>query len=107
MVEATSNADLAPTDYFLVSCDLVDDGMKVGNRQAQIIGKVPITSKAGSLIIYQPDRPPSFACEMLRNQPTRTIRFGLLNDDLTPYNTGGNNWSVDVRVRYLVPWNSE
>jgi hypothetical protein len=100
---APARVDLAPTDFYLIQCSLADEGMRVANRQSQIVAQVPITAVVGNLIVYEPLRPPLLSCEGLRAQPTRTIRFSLLKDDLTPANTNGNNWSVEVKVRYSMP----
>lgn len=100
---ADRRVDLAPTESYLLQCSLVDDGIRVGNRQAQVVAQVPISVNVGQLIVFEPLRPPLLECEGLRAQPIRTIRFALLKDDLTPADTNGNDWSIEVKIRYLMP----
>jgi hypothetical protein len=100
---ADRRVDLSPTEFYLIQCSLVDDGMRIANRQSQIISKIPINVGVGQLVSYEPRRPPMLPCEGMRTQPIRNIRFTLLKSDLTPADTNGNSWSVDIKIQYSLP----
>ena len=74
--------------------------MRIGNVQDNIIAKILIDEKVGSQVKYRPDRPPTLSCDTLVNQTTRIIRFAIKKDDLSPYDTAGNYWSVDARIAW-------
>ena len=100
---APGRATLSPTDFYLLQCSLVDDGIRITNRQSQIVAQVPITVGVGHQILYEPLRPSLMACENLRGQPVRTMRFALLKDDLSPADTNDNEWSIYIKIQYTMP----
>ena len=100
LFSGTTRASFSPTDYVLMQCSLADAGLRIGNIQDNIIAKVLIDKKVGSQVAYVPERPPVMSCDMLVNQTTRVIRFAIKKDDLSPYDTAGNYWSVDVRIAW-------
>ncbi len=96
-----STANVAPTEHYLVSCSLVDDGILIGNNRRNIIARVQIDVPSNSQITYEPFRPIELACARLAGNTIDTLSLQLRGDDLSIARTGGEPWTADI----IVSWN--
>jgi hypothetical protein len=90
-------------NYYLVQCSLVQDGIRFNNEFRQIIETVLIDVAPRELIITRPFHPPTIQIDHLAGQPISSIRTTLLQDNLQPANTDGENYYVRLSLRWLEP----
>jgi hypothetical protein len=87
-------------DSYVVSTDLVSNGIRFNNDYAQVISVVHITTGAGGLIVFTPVQPAIIPTPELLGVTKSRIEMRLLKNDLTPVDTRETNWSARVRVRW-------
>jgi hypothetical protein len=99
-VTGDTTARIPPLDFYLIQCSLVDNGILMGNRLSSIAAQVYVDQPAGFQIQYNPNRPTELACSNLKGAPTTEVRFGLLNERLQSVSTGGQEWSVRMKITW-------
>lgn len=87
-------------NYFLISSDIIHEGLRINDTYYQTIAKVPITAKPGSLINYQPQNVPKLQCNELIGALRSDITVWISNELLQPVNTNGETWSVAFNIHY-------
>ena len=90
-------------EYFLMTTDLVDSGLRVNNRWNQIMARVYIDVAPGSQITYTPFRPATSSCNKLRGQKITTMRFTLTDQNNILVNTAGESYSAEISIKYSIP----
>ena len=90
-------------NYYMVQSDMVSAGIRVGPSYNQIISKVLVTSKPNTQVLYQPNNPTLIDATNLAGDTRRQYTFTLLDDSLTPIDTRGEYWSVQIRISYYEP----
>ncbi len=78
---------------FLIHCDLVDVGIMLNSRSAQIVAAPSITAKPGSLINYAPFNPPALGAQQLAGQTRSTVTAWLTDERNRRVDTAGENFS--------------
>jgi hypothetical protein len=87
-------------DSYVVSTDLVSNGIRFNNDYAQVISVVHITTGAGGLIVFTPVQPAIIPTPELLGVLKSRIQLRLLKNDLTPVDTRGTDWSARVRIKW-------
>ena len=101
---ATSVATLNAIDYFLIHSDLTTTGMRLNNSYNQTIAQALIDVSPGSQIISQPNHPPKIQCPHLIGSTRSHINFWLTDHQNEAVNTQGENYSMQIVVKYDVPF---
>ena len=91
-------------NYFLISSDLVNKGLRFNNTYAGIITQVLITASPGSQIVSTPFNPSRIQSEELIGAKRTNIRFNLTDDRLRPVNTNGEYFSCRIVIKYMIPY---
>lgn len=94
-------------NYFLISSDIVNKGIRFNNRYNQIIGQVLIDVSPGSQIVSTPFNPPKIDMSELIGTNRTNIRFNLYDDSFRSVDTNGENWTCRLAIRYLMPVGNE
>ena len=88
---------------YLITSDLVSNGIPVNSTSANIISSVPIDSPPGSQIVYSPQNPLNFDGRELIGSIKNFFSFQLRNQSLQPTPTAGELWSLVILFEYSVP----
>lgn len=105
-VLADNVANFNTINYFLITSDLVRQGLRFNNTYAGVITQVLITASPGSQIVSTPFNPSRIQSEELIGSKRTNIRFNLTDDRLRAVNTNGEYYTCRVVIRYLIPYNS-
>jgi len=97
---ATNQATLNQVNSVLVHTDLIDGGMRLNNTYDQIIANSPLNDYPGSLIYYQPYRPPKIDASNLIGAKRSTFKIWLTDENRNTINTGGE----DFQIRFAITW---
>lgn len=84
---------------YIIKSNLVTGGIQLNSSAQGIIATVPIDVKPGSQITYQPNVVTFFNANELIGTSKNALRFQLLDQDLRPAPTAGEDWSVTVLVK--------
>ena len=90
-------------NYYLVQCDLVDNGIRFNNLYRNIIEVSLIDVPPRSLIIHRPFNPPTIPLDNLVGHARNRVRVSLLRDDLVPANTQGEYYFLRLSLKWLEP----
>lgn len=90
-------------NYFLLTSNLVEKGIRFNNRFAQIVSQILINVSPGSQIISSPRHPPEISAQFLAGQQKANLRFSLTDDQLRAVNTNGEYYSARIIIKYLLP----
>jgi hypothetical protein len=94
------NAKVAALSYYLISSDILSDGIRFNNNYNSILAQIEITQQPGSAIIFAPINPALIPVEELKGSIRSRIQVRLLTSDLKPANTLGESWSCRVRIKW-------
>ena len=101
------NGQLVPqinaVNFYLIQCDLVQDGIRFNNRYNSIIETILIDVAPRELIISRPFNPPTIPIDELAGNPRSRIRVQLLTDSLEPAETDGEYFYVRLSLRWKEP----
>ena len=86
-----------------VHSDLVNRGIKVGNDYTHIIAQVPIDVSPGGEVIYGPEHPALSDAFELAGAVRNSMRFWLTDQSGTLVDTQGEDYSLRVCIRYVLP----
>lgn len=100
---APNTAAFNTVNYFLITSDLVQKGIRFNNRYAQVISQVLINVSPGSQIVSTPFNPAKTASQELAGTIRSNLRFNLTDDKLRPVNTNGEYWSARIVIKYHMP----
>lgn len=87
---------------YIISSNLVSQGIPVNNQSQGIITTVPINVSPGSQINYQPQNVIWFDMTELIGSYKLNMQFNLLNQDLEATPTGGEFWQFTLLVKYNI-----
>jgi hypothetical protein len=87
---------------YLLTTNLISDGVPTNNTAAGILANVPITAAPGSQINYAPQTPTRVNANELIGASKLNFRFSLLDQELRPTNTQGEVWTLLLTIRYNV-----
>ncbi len=99
-ITAPEIARFNTVEFFLIGSNLVDRGIRVNNRYANVITTVPIDVPAGGNIIYEPRNPARVDCSNLRGSIEDRVSFYLTDQNLKPVDTNGEFFSVRIMLSY-------
>lgn len=100
---ATNIAKFNVINFYLISSDLVSQGLRFNNDYRQIIGESPISVRPGSLIIHEPYHPSIVHCNELIGQTRSSFCVRLLKDNFQPAYTRGEYFSIKLSITYSIP----
>lgn len=100
---APNEAKFNVINYYLISSNLVSQGLRFNNTYRQIINQTNIDVRPNSLIVSQPFNPSKIECPELVGQVRSNFDIRLLKDDFSAANTRGEYFSVRMAITYLDP----
>jgi hypothetical protein len=90
------------TNSFLISGDIVSDGIPVNNVNKGILGEVLILKPPGSQINYTPFLPPSIDASELIGMTKNFFTFNLTDQISRSVDTLGEMWSFVIVISYFM-----
>jgi len=93
---AAFNAD----NSYLISSDIVPDGIPINNQSFGVLVNVPITATPGSQILYAPSNIVWSDANSLIGQTKQFLNFRLTNQSLVPVNTVGETYQFTLVLRW-------
>lgn len=90
-------------NFYLLSMDIVDRGIRFNDNFYHIVEVILIDVEPGQQILTRPVHPPTSEIQHLAGRPINRIRVRLLKDDLTPADTNGENYYARVAIKYWEP----
>jgi hypothetical protein len=96
-------ANFNTLNSYLISSDLVSQGIPVNATGASILAQVPISARPGSLIVYQPRNPSRTDLTELIGLPRSSFRIWLTNQVGEYIDTNSEDYSIVVVIRYVMP----
>jgi hypothetical protein len=101
IIFAPNIANFNTINSFLVTTDLVNNGLPINAQSASIIAQVPITAAPNSLITYSPVQIVWILCDHLIGHPRSSITFRLTNEFLGSV-VVLEDWNIILSVKYEV-----
>ena len=99
---ASNVAQFNVLEYFLLTSDLVDAGLRFNNRWNNIVARIYIDVAPGSQIIYTPFYAARSTANKLRGRKVHTMHFTLTDQNNKVVNTAGESYSARIVIRYLI-----
>lgn len=90
-------------NYYLIHTDLISHGIRINRQYNQTIAQVLVDVGVGSQIRYIPSNPIKIEANDLAGSSRTNLRFWLTSDTNEAVNTQGEDWSVHLVIRYLLP----
>ena len=87
---------------YLVKSNLLSGGIPQNTSASGILTSVPITSRVGSQIVFQPVHPVKANADELIGQMKQSIMFTLLDQLERDVSTLGEEWSLTIVIRYYI-----
>lgn len=87
---------------YVISSNLVGNGIPVNSSSRGIIATVPINVSPGSQINYSPQNVIWFNAPELIGSQRSNMQFALLDEDLRVAATGGNPYAFTIMIKYHV-----
>ncbi len=87
-------------DYFIISSNIVNRGMRINNNYNQHLSTVLIDQEPGSQLVSRPFNPPKIPAWELIGARRNRIRFWLTNQNNILVNTNNENWSARLSIEY-------
>ncbi len=100
---AENVANFNVLEYFLMTTDLVDAGLRFNNTWNQIMARVYVDVAPGSQIVYTPQWPAKSGCNKLRGRAVQTMHFTLTDQNNNLVNTAGEDYSAEIVIKYDLP----
>lgn len=95
-----STASFNRVSRFLISCDLVQEGIPTNNEGQQIIASIPITVSPGSTLHYTPYNPVEVNARGLIGNPRNVVRLRLYDQVGRGVDTLGEAFDVLIVIKY-------
>ena len=102
-VTATNVANFNIVEYFLLTADVVDQGIRINNTFNNVVARVYIDVRPGSQIIFRPTNPTKSPASKLRGRHIQHMAFTLTDQTGRLVNTSDENFSMEITIRYLIP----
>ena len=100
---ADFTAQFNRVNSYVIQTDLVSDGIPVNNSASGVIANIQIDVKSGRLINYQPRHPTVVDATELAGRKISRFEVRLRDQNTRPVNTVGENYTVLIALRYLMP----
>ncbi len=100
---APNVAQFNQINYFLITGDIVDHGIRFNNRYAQVMTQVLIDVAPGSQITASPRHPAKSDANNLIGAKRTNLRFRLTDDKLRPVDTNGEYFTTRIVIKYWIP----
>ena len=84
---------------YIIASNIVSQGIPINDKSRGIIGTVPISSRPGKEINYDPQNVVWFDCKELIGGQKRNMTFNLLNQSLQATPTSGEYWSFTLAFK--------
>lgn len=100
---APNIANFSDVSSFLLHTDLVQTGILIGDREAQVIANPQITVPPGSLINFSPDNPIKIAVPQLRGTRINQATFYITDQLNRALDFNGEFFSLLLEIKYQDP----
>lgn len=95
-----SSAAFNRVSRFLISCDLVQEGIPTNNEGLQVISTIPITVEPGSTLHFTPFNPVRVNARGLIGNPRNVVRIRLYDQQGRTIDTRGEYFDMLIVIRY-------
>ena len=109
-VSVANTFDTAPNiaafntlQYVLISCNLVDNGIRLNNKYDFYICRILITTQVGHQQTFQPQIKMRLDASNLIGKKLSSTRVKLLDQNGADVNTNNENYSINVVIEYTMP----
>jgi hypothetical protein len=92
-------AKLNQINAYIITGDLVNDGIPINSRSANIIARVPLLVEANRLITYEPVNPIYIQSDHLIGKAIYDLRFDITNESLAQIKCK-EDWYFTLIVKY-------
>jgi hypothetical protein len=99
--QGTQDAEFNRTNFYLVHCNIVPDGLLYNNEYSSILSDVPIDVQPLRQILYNPQNPCQLSCNIAGSIIT-SVRVWITDDSNRAISTN-EIWSVRMSLSYLIP----
>lgn len=106
-VEGSTEASLNRVNSYLITSTICPTGIPINNSGLNVIAQIPITSRAGSQIIYAPYNPTKVNINILRGHRKNNVTFNLVDQAGRPTPTLGETWGLLLTIRSQILLTSE
>ena len=103
---APNVANFNIVEYFLLTGNIVDLGLRINNTYNNNLARVYIDVRPGSQILYTPQNPTKQTASKLRGRKITSMSFTLTDQNGRLVNTAGEDFSIEITIRYLIPLKS-
>ncbi|HDK27861.1 MAG TPA: hypothetical protein ENG48_12340 [Candidatus Atribacteria bacterium] len=102
-VYGNTTANFAQLQYYLISCDLLKNGISLNGVYRKILVRIvpQVGTQVGSQIFHAPFNPSKIRDDSLLNRSIHTIRFTLTDQNGEPVNTLNENYTVTLAFEYF------
>lgn len=90
-------------NYYLIQSSLADRGIRFNNNYNEIVETILIDVGPGEQILTRPYHPPTCSIDKIVGNPISRIRTSLLTDSLENANTGGENYTLRMSLKWYEP----
>jgi len=84
---------------FLITLDMLNDGLPVNATANSILSQVPIIAPSNSLIYYEPAAPIYIQCDQIIGKMVGQVNVGITNELGLPIKVR-EDWSILVNIRF-------
>lgn len=89
---------------YIITSNLVSNGIPVNSSGAGVIANIPIDVKPGRLITFQPRNPVKVDASELIGHSKNYFDIRLRDQNVRPVNTIGENFTVLISIEYYMPY---
>lgn len=100
---APKKANFNYTNYYLVHCNLVPNGLLYNNSYSSIITDIPIEVGTLEQIVYTPVNPCRLDCGNLAGSKITSVKVWITDDSNRLIKTNEEYFAVRLSVNYLLP----
>ena len=99
----TNKASFNTLEYFLITCNFVDQGLIVNNIDTQALALIRPNTAPGFPIYYSPYFPAILSADKLIGwEGKKQFSFQLKDNNLKNVDTNGETWSFSLQIDYVV-----
>jgi hypothetical protein len=100
---APTTAKIKHFDYYLIHCDIVDDGLRINNAFNQILTTVLVDKGPGSQLIHRPFEPVKVNSDQLIGTSRTRIECWLTDNNDVLVDTFNEYWDFRIKISYSIP----
>ena len=99
----SQKANFNSLEYFLITCNFVDQGLIVNNIDTQALALIRPNTAPGFPIYYSPYFPAILSADKLIGwEGKKQFSFQLKDNNLKNVDTNGETWSFSLQIDYVV-----